>query len=134
VIVVNEIYTIDCIEYGLIVNPAHPYYQTQGDPRQTGGVAPSETRSSKDHSLPSKPARRRNNKPPETPPRDVDFSGSNLAQQLPTSPLRQPVFPTQVKNQTTNDALDDAIKEAQDLKHLVRLSHTSSSSRSFAYP
>jgi hypothetical protein len=132
VILVNEIYTLDCIDYKLIVNPTHPYYQVEGDPRQIVGVTPPETRPSKDHSLPLKPAKRRNNKPPETPPRDVDFSGNNLAQQLPTSPLRQPVFPSQVKDQTTNDALDDAIKEAQDLKHLVRLNRTSLSSRGFA--
>ncbi|KAI9765276.1 MAG: hypothetical protein M1840_007475 [Geoglossum simile] len=121
VILVNEIYTLDCIQYRLIVNPTHPYYQVdRGDPSKTGGATTSETQSSEDHSLLLKPAKRRNNQPPETPPRDIDFSENNLARQLPTTPLRQPVFLTQIKDKTANDALDDAIKEAQVLKHLFK--------------
>ena len=119
-VLVNEIYPIDCVQYRLIVDPTHPYYQVdRGDPSQTGDVTPSATQSSEGHSLPLKPAKRKNAGPLETPPRNTELGGK-----FPNTPLRQPVFRTQIAQQMTNDALDDAIKEAQNLEHLV--SHASS--------
>ncbi|KAI9775978.1 MAG: hypothetical protein M1839_000677 [Geoglossum umbratile] len=119
VVLVNEIYTIDCIQYRLIVNPTHPYYQVdRGDPSQTEDATPSAIQSSEDHSLPMKPTKQRKVRPLETPPRNTEFSRTNPAQQLPNFPLQQPVFSAQTAAQTTSDALDDAIQEAQNLKHL----------------
>ncbi|KAL8667425.1 MAG: hypothetical protein Q9202_000641 [Teloschistes flavicans] len=123
IVVVNEVYPIDCAQYRRLLNPDQPLYHVPGQQQK---LAPKESpvlESVSEQSLPLKPGKRAHVQPSQTPPRTESSEQGSAAQasvaDTTTRPeSRPPIQPALKPGNQLADALDQAIAETLAVKDL----------------
>ncbi|KAL8938253.1 MAG: hypothetical protein Q9216_003993 [Gyalolechia sp. 2 TL-2023] len=123
IVVVNELYPAECIQFQMLVNPDQRLYQVRGRPEKSAPERDRSVESSSTKSLPLKPEKSVSIWPNETPTRtesvekssiDQPFDGVKIARSSPDSPIEPPSKSTD----QPPDALDKAIEETLVVKDL----------------
>lgn len=126
-IVVNETYIPDCIQYRFLVNPKQPHYQLRGYENGPIDQQTPTTAVSSDTSLKLKPDKNEIAQMQQTPARTEETAPASSLQSCeclkPNKETEK--VPESAANSLENsrDALDEAIEDARAVKDLVGL-HT----------
>ncbi|KAL8946019.1 MAG: hypothetical protein Q9222_007526, partial [Ikaeria aurantiellina] len=133
IVVVNDLYPAECIEYRILANPNQRQYQLKGEPQKPTKAPEEATTSSPPPSLALVAKKRAVTHRQQSPPRaelseqDSDDPPSDIDDDVP-SPSNRPV--ESLKSQTrAPDALDKAIEETVAVKDLVSHSETDGKAR-----
>ena len=124
IIVVNEHYPAECIQFQMLVNPNQRLYQVQGYDERSAPEPIESTVCSSTNSLPLKPEKRTINQPSHTPARteaseqssNKQISATKIIERLPT---KSTLEPSAKSLDRPPDALDKAIEEMLKVKDLV---------------
>ncbi|KAL8737305.1 MAG: hypothetical protein Q9181_001796 [Wetmoreana brouardii] len=123
IIVVNELYPAECIQFRTLVNPEQRLYQVPGRQPEPTTEQKQSSAASSEKSLPLKPEKRAMDQPSETPTH-TEPSEQGSADQPPVteaiarSPPRAPAVQSFKPRGQPPDALDQAISETLAVKDL----------------